>query len=76
MGTRFYGHYFLQVVPIVALIAAWVSRQPAARASALAALHATPATIWLVAFAAMNAIRMSSCRKNPNTSRPRTSTGS
>jgi hypothetical protein len=58
-GTRFYGHYFLQVVPFVALMAAWgVARLPRARLPWLRFVpHAT--VVWVVGFAAVNGVRLS-----------------
>jgi hypothetical protein len=60
MGSRFYGHYFLQVVPYLALVAAWGhANLPRGRVRAL-----TPhlLVLWLVTFAAINATRLSTMR--------------
>ena len=58
-GTRFYGHYFLQVAPFVALMAAWgVANLPRERLRWLRVVpHAT--VVWLVAFAVVNGVRLS-----------------
>lgn len=62
MGSRFYGHYFIQVVPYLALVAAWGhANLPRAR-SRMLALTPPLLVVWLVAFAAINAIRLSAMR--------------
>jgi hypothetical protein len=62
MGSRFYGHYVLQVVPFLALIAAWAHVQlPRFR---FRTLRLTPflLALWLVTFAAINTVRLSAMR--------------
>ena len=62
MGARFYGHYFLQVVPYLALVAAWGhANLPRGRSSTLS-LTPHLLVLWLVAFAAINATRLSAMR--------------
>jgi len=58
-GTRFYGHYALQVVPFVSLMAAWgVANLPR---SDLPWLRFVPyaTVVWLVGFSAANTLRLS-----------------
>jgi hypothetical protein len=58
-GTRFYGHYFLQVVPFVCLMAAWaVANLPRPRLPWLRFVpHAM--VVWLCVFSVANAARLS-----------------
>jgi 4-amino-4-deoxy-L-arabinose transferase-like glycosyltransferase len=59
MGTRFYGHYFLQALPFLSLIAAWgYVSLPRER---LPWLRLTPhlLAIWLCGSALTNAVRLS-----------------
>jgi hypothetical protein len=60
MGTRFYGHYFLAVVPWLALLGAWAyAHLP--DTGRMRWLRATPKllTLWLLVFAGVNAVRLS-----------------
>jgi hypothetical protein len=67
MGTRFYGHYFLPVVPPLSLVAAWgYVNLSAARLPWLRWMAYLPhgLAVWLCAFAVTNAIRMSPSRED------------
>jgi 4-amino-4-deoxy-L-arabinose transferase-like glycosyltransferase len=67
MGTRFYGHYFLPVVPALSLIAAWgYVNLPRARLPWLRFLPYLPhlLVLWLCAFALTNTIRMSTSQED------------
>jgi len=57
-GTRFYGHYALQVVPFVSLMAAWgVANLPRPRLPWLRFVpYAT--VVWLIGFSVANTLRL------------------
>ena len=59
MGSRFYGHYFLQVLPFLALLAAWAyANLPHER---WPWLRLTPhlLAVWLLGFTVSNGVRLS-----------------
>ncbi|HEY6475037.1 MAG TPA: glycosyltransferase family 39 protein [Polyangia bacterium] len=59
LGSRFYGHYFLQLLPFLSLLAAWAyATLPHRRWPALRLLPGL-LVLWMIGFAVANTVRLS-----------------